>query len=200
MEGLTYYFPLNEGAGDRVLDATGNGYDATISGTGTHAAWDSVAGIQLNGQEISVANASGIPTIGLCAYFPATTGYATAAYKWLSSDAALSQNGYNLGTSYGLPTNHLNYAYFPQIGRSNGNASTTSAQGFSGNHCIEAVIGDRTSGTLDRMFVDGVELQYSTQGISDDTIGGDNSPMLSTSGAGYDWFPVSGHTVQRLGR
>jgi hypothetical protein len=131
-----------------------------------------VAGIQLYGQEISVANAAGIPTIGLCAYFPATTGYATANYIYLSSDAALFQNGYNLGTSYGIPTNHLNYAYFPQVGRSNGNASTTSAQGFSGNHCIEATIGDRTSGTIDHIFVDGLEVGYSTQGISDDTIGG----------------------------
>jgi hypothetical protein len=172
MAGLAYYFPLNEGVGGRVHDASGNDNDATLSGTGTPAAWGSVAGIQLNGQAISVANAAGIPTIGLCAYFPATTGLATTTYMYLSSDAALSQNGYNLGTSYGIPTYHLNYAYFPQIGRSNGNASTTSAQGFSGNHCIEAVIGDRTSGTRDRIFVDGIEVEYSTQGITDDTVGG----------------------------
>jgi hypothetical protein len=172
MAGLAYYFPLNEAVGDRVHDASGNNNDATISGTGTHAAWDSVAGIQLYGQEISVANAAGIPTIGLCAYYPATTGYASSSYIYLSSDAALFQNGYNLGTSYGIPTNHLNYAYFPQVGRSNGNASTTSAQGFSGNHCVEATIGDRISGTRDRIFVDGIEVEYSTQGTSDDTMGG----------------------------
>ncbi len=172
MAGLAYYFPLNEGAGGGVHDASGNGNDATISGTGTPAAWDSVAGIQLNGQEISVAKAAGLPSIGLCAYFPATTGYATTSYIYFSSDRALFQNGYNLGTSYGIPSNHWNYAYFPQIGRSNGSASTTSAQGFSGDHCIEAVIGDHTSGTLDRIFVDGIEVEYGTQGISDNTVGG----------------------------
>jgi hypothetical protein len=172
MAGLAYYFPLNEGAGDRVHDASGNDNDATLSGAGTPATWGSLAGLQLNGQTISVANAAGIPTIGLCAYFPAATQLVSTTYMYFSSDRAVFQNGYNLGTSYGIPTNHLNDAYFPQIGHSNGSPYTTSSQGFSGNHCIEAVIGDRTSATRDRIFVDGTEVEYRTQGISDDTLGG----------------------------
>lgn len=172
MAGLAYYFPLNEGTGSGVHDASGNDKDATISGTGALAVWDSVAGLQLNDQVISVADAAGIPTIGLCAYFPAATPSAATTYLYLSSDRAVFQNGYNLGTSYGIPTNHLNYAYFPQIGHSNGSPYTISAQGFTGNHCVEAVIGDRSSGTRDRIFVDGTEVEYYAQGISDDTLGG----------------------------
>jgi hypothetical protein len=134
-----------------------------------------------------MANASGRPSFGICAYFPAGGApynggyfYGLAVYY-----PGGGQSGANIGSSYG-PGNGLYHAadaYFPQIGRSNGAASTTSKIGFSGIHCVEAI----PSATLDHIVVDGQEVpSYTTQGQSPDLLGAGQltAPMYLAGGAG----------------
>src|ERR1019366_5283240 len=126
MAGLAYYLPFRDGSGSTIHDGSGNNDDATISGSGTAAVWQSGAGLQLNGQVAVLPNSSGLPTFGYCAYFPAATATAYTTYVFDVSYFAAGKEGYNLGTSYGVGTNHGYLAYFPQIGRSNGAGSTLS--------------------------------------------------------------------------
>jgi hypothetical protein len=198
MSGLAYYLPITDTTGTLIHDASGNGKNAEISGMGTPATWLPSVGIQLNGQTALIPNSSGLPTFGYCAYFPAATASAYTTYLYSLSFAAGQQNGYNLGGSYGIGTNHGFDAYFPVIGHSNGVAATLASTGLSGNHCVQAIIGDSKTNTLDRILVDGVEVSYLSQGFTDVTLGGGEltNPMTlqAPGGPGFR-LPITLYSV-----
>ena len=49
MSGLAYYLPFTDGTGTTVHDASGNGRDGTLAGSGTPAVWYPT-GLAINGQ------------------------------------------------------------------------------------------------------------------------------------------------------
>lgn len=192
MAGLAYYLPFTDGQGTVVTDASGNHRDATISGPGPAAVW-TPGGLIPNGQTATLPASAGLPTFGICAYFPAATATASTDYKFVSAPPSGSTNGYNLDTSYGLGTDHGSFAFFPQIGRSNGGAVTLASAGFTGNHCLEAVVGSAPFGgqkVLDRLFVDGQEMPYLQQDVTDDTLGAAelSSPIFLRASGGPGSF------------
>jgi hypothetical protein len=198
MYGLDMYLPFTDQSGSRLTDVTGNGHDGVLSGSGATAAYPGLVGITPNNQTVTMPNASGRPSFGICAYFPAGGAPANAGYFY---GLAVyfgngGQNGTNLASSYG-PGNGLYHAadaYFPQIGRSNGGAGTQSATGFSGIHCVEAI----PSATLDHIIVDGKEVAYSNQGQTPDVVGARQltAPMYLIGGAGTQFgTPITIYSV-----
>ena len=198
MYGLDYWLPFTDGVGSIVNDVTGNGHDGTISGAGIAAAWPGLAGLNPNQQTVTLPNASGRASFGICAYFPAGRMPNNGAYFYGSAvfGTGEGQNGANLGTSYGPSEGifHGASAYFPQIGHSNGAAVTLSSDGFSGIHCVEGVAG----GSLDHIIVDGAEVHYLSRGSSADTVGGHQltAPMWIIGGDGLQFgAPVTIYSV-----
>lgn len=180
MAGLNTYLPMTDGSGLTIRDASGNNHNATITSGGTQV-W-TPQGLQLNAETATLPNAGGIPTVGFCAYFPAAT-LSFSTYKYYSTLAAGGQNGYNFATAYGSPYGHTFDVYWPAIGLSNGGPTTVAKDGLSGNHCLEIVIGIN-SGTNDRIYIDGTEATYYTQGSGYALLGGGeltNPVTLSSS-------------------
>ncbi len=187
MAGLDYWLPFADNAGGVVRDVTGNGHDGGISGTGNTAVWAGRVGLVVNDSVVTLPQASGRASMGMCAYFPAggSPSFPEYRYGYLYGLAtANGENGYDLRTSYGPGGGvfHGADAYWPSIGYSNGGAATQSAVGFTGNHCVEGVMG----GTVDHLVVDGVEVGYLTQGSSGLGIGGLElmAPMYISGGNG----------------
>ena len=183
MSGLDMWLPFTDATGNRLSDVTGNGHDGTISGSTPAAIYPGLVGITPNSQMVTMPNASGRPSFGICAYFPAGGDPNNGGYFYGS--AVGSQNGSSLISSYG-PGNNLYHganAFYPQIGRSNGESSTLSASGFSGIHCAEGIPG----GTLDHIVVDGQEVPYSLQGQTSDVVGGAQltAPMYLIGGGSF---------------
>ena len=171
MAGLAYYLPFTDGRGLTITDVSGNHNDASISGSGTPSRW-TPTGLIPNAQIATLPNVAALPTFAICAYFPAATAQAFTTYNYVLSLAVAGVNGHNFGTSYGIGTDHGFDAFFPEIGRSNGDPSTESSIGITGNHCVEAVIGSTPDAVPDHLFVDGKEVSYLSHGFTDDTLGG----------------------------
>jgi hypothetical protein len=163
MAGLNTYLPFTDGTGTTVHDLSGNGHNATLTTGGTQV-W-TPQGLELQSETATIANNSGLPTLGFCAYFPAAVPGAFSTYGYVASATASGQAGYAFSTSYNSPTGHTYMAYFPQVGQSAGSSPTMAKDGFSGNHCFEFVLGT-TSGINDRMFSDAGEMTYLQQGSS----------------------------------
>ncbi len=186
MEGLDYWLPFEDGGGDLVKDVTGQGHDGHIGGLGVGATWEGQVGLVPNDAVVTIDVASGRATFGLCAYYPAGGSPANIAgydYGYLYGLVKDGENGYDLRTSKGPQDGifHGADAYFPTIGRSNGSSVTQAAVGFSGNHCVEGMVGD-----TDHIVVDGVEVPYVTQGSTTDGVGGAQltGPMYLKGGNG----------------
>jgi hypothetical protein len=167
MAGLDTWITLRDGAGTVLADASGNNLPGVITGDATTpAVWRKPVGLDVGTQTISIANASGRPTIGFCAYFPVG-----GRNPFLGATAAGGQSGMLIGQTYGIPLDHGAMAFFPCVGQSNGSPNTIAKDGISGIHCIEIVAGD--GGSLqDIMVIDGHEVQYSSRGDTHDLVGG----------------------------
>ena len=177
MFGLDLYLPFTDDNGNRLADVTGNGHDGVLSGTAEAATFPGLVGIVMNGQVVTMPNASGRPAFGTCAYFPAGGGPSNYGYFYGPLVPGM-QNGANLSSDYG-PGNgiyHAADAYFPMIGRSNGGPSTVAAIGFSGIHCVEGIPAD-INNSLDHIIVDGQELPYVIQGQTYDVVGGGETAL-----------------------
>jgi hypothetical protein len=66
--------------------------------------------------------------------------------------------------------------------------------GIAGNHCVVAVIGDQAAGLRDKIFVDGVEVKYLTQGIASTTLVAAQQTN-SISFVGYPGIQVFAHSM-----
>ncbi len=185
ISGLDRWYTFAEGSGSTVHDMTANGHDVTIAGGGTAAVWQPRVGLALNGQTITIPSSAGIPTIGICAYFPANdpvTG-AFSVYSYYSTTTVGSQGGFSMTTSYGAGTGHGFSTLYPSISIDGTGSVTSLRNGVSGNHCIEYIIGNN-SGTLDAIIVDGVEGGYDVHGTSYQHLGGSqltNSATMQSS-------------------
>jgi hypothetical protein len=146
-----------------VHDLSGNGHNATLTTGGTQV-W-TPQGLEMQSETGTIANNSGLPTVGFCAYFPAGVPGAFSTYGYVASATVSGQAGYSFSTSYNSPYGHTYMAYFPEVGGSNGSLTTIAKDGFAGNHCFEFVLGT-TSGTNDRMFSEVGEMTYYAQGSS----------------------------------
>lgn len=165
MSGLDYYLPFTDNAGTTITDASGNGRNGTISGSGRQSVWEGNVGLALYDQMLTIPNASGRPVRGICAYFPAVQTDNTD-YNYLYSLAVGSASGQSFGSFSGSgDQGHGPDADFPGIGFSNGATRTASVEGFSGIHCEEEIIGTSAS-DLDHIIVDGQEVPYAMQSFS----------------------------------
>ncbi len=186
MAGLDYYLPFTDNSGTNVTDASGNGRNGTVSGSGMQAVWAGSVGLTLYDQMITIPNASGRPVRGICAYFPAVETD-NSDYDYLYSLAVGSAQGQAFGSFYGPgDEGHGSDADFPGVGFSNGATRTASVEGFSGIHCEEEIVGTSAS-EPDHIIVDGQEVPYEMQSFSVTQINtaGLTAPMMmqsSTSG------------------
>jgi hypothetical protein len=184
MAGLATYFPLTEGSGVVLHDASGNGHNETLAGTGNLAVWQGAVGIALNDQSFAVANGGGMPTIGVCGYWATANGHTpNGAYYGQTQNGA--GRALSLASVYGTAVGHGSDAYFPAITPSGGAVKTYLKDGISGAHCIEYVLGTNT-GTLDAIVVDGQEGTYGLQGTSYGAVGGDNLNSIAYYTAGIN--------------
>ncbi len=180
MAGLEFYLPFTDNNGTSVADITGNGHTGAISGSGTPAQWVGQVGLQPNDQIVTIPQISGRPVHGVCAYFPAGTSTGFSLYLYLYSPAIGSSSGQAFVSSYGpSDQGHGTLANFPAIGYSSYGSRTASLDGFTGNHCIEDVIGTN-AGDPDHITVDGKEVRYLTQSHSSDQLTAVQLPMPMT--------------------
>jgi hypothetical protein len=170
MQGLNTYLTFSEKSGLIAMDSSGNGHNAVISTGGTQV-W-TPQGLQLNSETATIAGVGGIPTVGFCAYFPAagaTTG--PSLYSTYTVQSNGGQNGVTYQGEYYAPSGHSFAAWWPGLGILGGAGVTAGKNSYSGNHCVEFVTGT-TSGILDRIYVDGREIDYRIQGSTYATLGG----------------------------
>ena len=180
MAGLEFYLPLTDNYGTSVADISGNSHTGVISGSGTPAQWVGTVGVQLNDQIVTIPNASGRPVHGVCAYYPAGTNTGFSIYLYLYSPAVGQISGQAFVSSYGpSDQGHGTLANFPGIGYSSYSSRTASLDGFTGNHCIEEIVGKSTADP-DHIVVDGQEVRYLTQSYSPDQLSAVQLPMPMT--------------------
>ncbi len=182
MAGLDYYLPFTDNSGTTVTDASGNGHNGTVSGSGMQAVWAGNVGLALYAQMLTIPNASGRPVRGICAYFPAVQTDNTN-YDYLYSLAVGQASGQSIDSNYGAgDEGHGTDADFPGVGFSNGATRTASVEGFSGIHCEEEIVGTSAS-EPDHIIVDGQEVPYEMQSFSVAQINtaGLTAPMMMQS-------------------
>ena len=184
MAGLEFYLPFADSHGMSVADVTGNGHTGEISGNGVAAQWVGSVGLQPNDQIVTIPRISGRPVHGVCAYFPAGTSTGYLSYLYLYSVPIGPNSGQAFMSSYGpSDQGHGTLANFPSIGYSNFGSRTASLDGFTGNHCIEEIVGTN-AGNLDHIVVDGKEVTYLTQSYSPDLLTAVQLPMPMTVQSG----------------
>jgi len=169
MAGLNTYLPMTDGSGLTIHDLSGNGHNATISSGGTQV-WNA-QGLKLNAETATLPNNGGLPTVGLCAYFPAAAVGAFSEYFYYISPMVGSQWGYSFGNQNDNSFAHGTDSYSPTISFSNGSPNTVTYNRLSGNHCLE-FLPATTSGGLDHIIIDGVEASYINQGNGFQFLGG----------------------------
>ena len=180
MAGLEFYLSFTDNAGTSVVDITGNGHTGLISGSGVAAQWVGSVGLQPNAQIVTIPNSSGRPVHGVCAYFPAGEQSGFSIYLYLFSPNVGQNSGQAFVSSYGpSDQGHGTLANFPSIGYSNYGSRTSSLDGFTGNHCIEDIVGSSTSAP-DHIVVDGKEVTYRIQSYSSDQLTAVQLPMPMT--------------------
>jgi len=166
--------PFTEGAGTVAHDISGNGNDATFCSSGSAPVWTSigVAFSEADGATESCFDTAvtnwGALFIYACPYAGAIpNNYVTQANGFTASGlwgpTTLSDGLGFTGTPYGAAT----YGIVPTLFYVPNNiypTYTTQIEG--GCHVYGITLGSTASGTADRIYVDGVEQSYSSQGSS----------------------------------
>jgi hypothetical protein len=171
MQGLNTYIQFTSNSGTTGVDLSGNGHNAVFT-TGGTLAWTGI-GIMPNAEIGTIANNAGLPTYGVCGYFPAgggTAGY-FSGYAFYGYPVFGGQQGLGMISSNGNPQGHGFFAYFPDLSRAGGSTLTVAKDGFTGNLCIELVVGIN-SGVNDRIYTHNGEVTYNAQGSSFVGLGG----------------------------
>jgi hypothetical protein len=159
-------FTFSEGSGTIVHDVSGNGNDATFT-SGLNPTWNSNSLNFSVGQSVtlpSALNSSQTFILGLFLNNPLNLAMPFSPDPMLIG-SSLGASGLNLltakATTNGLESN--NGKLVPSIFAPNG--ITSAASLISGFHMLAYVLG--TNGTsLDRIFLDGIEMSYNVQAAS----------------------------------
>jgi len=156
-----------QGSGTVLTDITGNGNNGTF-GTGTAApAWTSTGLAFLPGQGVSLPatlNASQTYVVGLYINPLTSGGQPTNQYAVILSSST-GGSGFNLMYDYNFNGGYVPSAYAPSL-YVNSQQSTAAPNLISGFHVLAVVLGTG-SGSVDHLYIDGVEAAtYTQQGTS----------------------------------
>jgi hypothetical protein len=168
MLGLNTYIQFTSSSGVIGYDLSGNAHNATFTSGGSQV-WTGT-GIEPNAELGSIPNNGGLPTFGVCGYFPAgTSNFSTYAYYGTPTFGG--QVGMSTTSVYGSPYGHGFLAYFPSVAKTSGTPLTIAKDGYTGNLCIEMVVGIN-SGVMDRIYTNSGEVTYYAQGSTNIGLGG----------------------------
>jgi trimeric autotransporter adhesin len=206
LTGITEELPLSEGAGTVAHDVSGNGNDATFCTAGSQPAWSA--------QGLVFAEANG--ATNSCLDTPLTNWQSVFIYvcpypgafpnsiqdpgaNGMTDNSIFGSTTLTDGLAFtGSPYGNLLLGMEPTIyymPRGTNDGPTYTSQISGGCHVFAATLGSAAAGTLDHIYVDGVEQPYAAQAADADlatTAGHYQIGCVASCTASYDQFHFQG--------
>jgi lysophospholipase L1-like esterase len=189
-------FDFMQGSGSVLTDKSGNNNNGTL-GTGAAApSWTSQGLYFPPGSNVALpASLNNTQTLFAAVYINPLTDSRANSYWPAIVTSSTGFNGLNLMLFYSKGGDNYDGVFAPTI--FNGSAITAANVRLSGFHVLAYVMGSSSSGTVDRLYVDGVEVgSYVNQGA---TAGAQTSGnlFLGASGAA-SWTGGTKETMYRV--